>query len=82
MTNPVFKTLGWLDRYLAVWIFLAMLIGILVGNFVPGVGAALNKGHFAGVSVPIGRCLKLHLTSFVYMYTLLIKPSQQSDCWS
>lgn len=50
-----FKSLGFLDRFLAVWIFLAMLIGILLGNFVHDVGPALQKGTFVGVSVPIGR---------------------------
>ncbi len=49
-----FKSLGFLDRYLAVWIFLAMLVGILLGNFVPETGPALQKGKFVGVSVPIG----------------------------
>lgn len=49
-----FKGLGWLDRFLAVWIILAMLIGILLGNFVPQTGPALEKGKFVGVSVPIG----------------------------
>lgn len=48
------KGLGWLDRFLALWIFLAMLIGILLGNFVPSTGPALQKGEFVGVSVPIG----------------------------
>ena len=50
-----FKSLGFLDRYLAVWIFLAMLVGILLGNFVPETGPALQKGKFVGVSVPIGK---------------------------
>jgi ACR3 family arsenite transporter len=49
-----FKGLGWLDRFLAVWIFLAMAIGIILGNFVPNTGPALQKGEFVGVSVPIG----------------------------
>lgn len=49
-----FKSLGWLDRFLAVWIFFAMAIGILLGNFIPNVGSVLQKGKFAGVSVPIG----------------------------
>lgn len=49
-----FKGLGWLDRFLAVWIILAMAIGILLGNFVPETGPALEKGKFVGVSVPIG----------------------------
>jgi hypothetical protein len=51
----VFKSLGFLDRFLAIWIFLAMLIGILLGNFVSNTGPALHKGTFVGVSVPIGR---------------------------
>lgn len=51
-----FKSLGWLDRFLALWIFLAMAIGIILGNFVPSTGPALQKGKFVGVSVPIGKC--------------------------
>lgn len=46
--------LGWLDRFLAIWILLAMIIGILLGNFVTNTGPALQKGKFVGVSVPIG----------------------------
>lgn len=49
------KGLGWLDRFLAVWILLAMAIGIILGNFVPNTGPALQKGKFVGVSVPIGK---------------------------
>lgn len=52
-TNPI-KGLGWLDRLLALWILLAMIIGILLGNFVPETGPALQKGKFVGVSIPIG----------------------------
>lgn len=49
-----FQSLGWLDRFLAVWILLAMILGVLLGNFVPETGPALQKGKFAEVSVPIG----------------------------
>ncbi len=45
-----FKGLGWLDRFLALW----MAIGIILGNFVPNTGPALQKGKFVGVFVPIG----------------------------
>jgi ACR3 family arsenite transporter len=53
--GSVFKRLGWLDRFLALWILLAMIIGVLLGNFVPETGPALQKGKFVGVSVPIGQ---------------------------
>lgn len=52
--SSAFKALGWLDRLLALWILLAMVIGILLGNFVPSTGPALQKGKFVGVSIPIG----------------------------
>ncbi|KAG9512312.1 arsenical-resistance protein ACR3, partial [Aureobasidium melanogenum] len=61
------KGLGWLDRFLAVWIILAMAIGILLGNFVPETGPALEKGKFVGVSVPIAIGL------LVMMYPILCK---------
>jgi hypothetical protein len=49
-----FKGLGLLDRFLALWILLAMAISIILGNFVPETGPTLQKGKFVGVSVPIG----------------------------
>lgn len=55
--ESAFKGLGWLDRLLALWILLAMVIGILLGNFVDSVGPALHRGEFVGVSIPIGTYL-------------------------
>ncbi|KAH7140969.1 sodium bile acid symporter family-domain-containing protein [Dactylonectria macrodidyma] len=67
-----FKGLGLLDRYLALWIFLAMAIGIILGNFVPETGPALQKGKFVGVSVPIAVGL------LVMMYPILCKVRYES----
>ena len=44
-----FKNLSFLDRYLAVWIFLAKVVGIILGNFVPDIGPSLQRGKFVGV---------------------------------
>lgn len=52
--TSAFLQLGILDRFLAVWIFLAMAVGIILGNFVPSTGPALQRGKFVGVSIPIG----------------------------
>jgi arsenite transporter len=53
--QSAFKNLGILDRFLVVWIFLVMVIGIMLGNFVPSTGPALQKGKFVGVSIPVGK---------------------------
>jgi hypothetical protein len=52
--QSAFKNLGLLDRFLAVWIFLAMALGIILGNFVPSTERDLDKGSLVGVSIPIG----------------------------
>lgn len=62
-----FKQLGFLDRFLAIWIFLAMALGIILGYFVPETGPALQKGEFAEVSIPIAIGL------LVMMYPILCK---------
>ncbi|RGP72486.1 arsenical-resistance [Fusarium sporotrichioides] len=67
-----FKGLSLLDRYLALWIFLAMAIGIILGNFVPETGPTLQKGKFVGVSVPIAVGL------LVMMYPILCKVRYES----
>ena len=53
--KSVYAGLGWLDRLLVLWILLAIIIGVLLGNFVKAIGPALQKGKFVGVSVPIGK---------------------------
>ncbi|KAJ5093395.1 sodium bile acid symporter family-domain-containing protein [Penicillium angulare] len=70
--QSAFKSLGWLDRFLALWIFLAMAIGIILGNFVQNTGPALQKGKFVGVSVPIAIGL------LVMMYPILCKVRYES----
>ena len=62
--DSAFKSLGLLDQFLALWIFLAMAIGIILGNFVPSTGPALQRGRFVGVSVPIGESVQLRVLFF------------------
>ena len=49
----VLARLSTLDRFLPLWIFAAMALGLLLGRLVPDLGAALDRVQVAGVSVPI-----------------------------
>ena len=45
--------LSQLDRFLPVWIFAPMALGVLLGRVYPGIGGELDRVKIAGVSVPI-----------------------------
>ncbi|HEY0994852.1 MAG TPA: ACR3 family arsenite efflux transporter [Gemmatimonadaceae bacterium] len=52
-TESVMRRLSTLDRFLPLWIFAAMALGIVLGRVFPDLGAALDRVKVAGVSVPI-----------------------------
>jgi ACR3 family arsenite transporter len=53
LDTSILKRLSTLDRFLPLWIFAAMALGLLLGRVYPGLGAALDRIQLAGVSVPI-----------------------------
>ncbi len=53
MKNSVTKRLSFLNRYLTVWIFAAMALGIGLGYAVPGIRDALNRLQFGTTNMPI-----------------------------
>jgi len=47
------KHLKFLDRFLTVWIFLAMFIGVMLGYVFPGVVPFINRFNVGTTSIPI-----------------------------
>ena len=47
------KKLSFLDRYLTLWIFAAMLIGVGIGYFVPGTPDFINQFSSGSTNIPI-----------------------------
>ncbi|BBX67875.1 ACR3 family arsenite efflux transporter [Mycolicibacterium psychrotolerans] len=59
--------LSTLDRFLPVWIGIAMAAGLLLGRLIPGLGSALSAVEVDGISLPIA------LGLLIMMYPVLAK---------
>ena len=47
------KKLGFLDRYLTLWIFLAMVLGVGIGNFFPDASTWINSLSKGTTNIPL-----------------------------
>jgi ACR3 family arsenite transporter len=53
MSEPSSKKLSFLDRFLTLWIFLAMAIGVLLGYLLPGIEIFINRFQVNTTNIPI-----------------------------
>lgn len=65
--DAVVGKLSTLDRFLPVWIGVAMVAGLLLGRVIPGLDTALSAVEVQGVSLPIA------LGLLIMMYPVLAK---------
>jgi len=59
--------ISFFQKYLSVWVILCMGLGILIGNFLPGVPEFLNRFEYANVSIPVA------ILIWVMIYPMMMK---------
>ncbi|WP_346899536.1 ACR3 family arsenite efflux transporter [Clostridium sp. UBA7503] len=61
------KGLGIFERYLTIWVALCIVVGILVGQFLPMIPNTLNKFEYYNVSIPVA------ILIWLMIYPMMLK---------
>ncbi|WP_288226388.1 ACR3 family arsenite efflux transporter [uncultured Clostridium sp.] len=64
--------IGFFERYLTVWVIACMVLGVLIGKFIPAIPDFLNKFEYANVSIPIA------ILIWLMIYPMMMKVDFQS----
>ncbi|MGD9676767.1 MAG: ACR3 family arsenite efflux transporter [Vulcanibacillus sp.] len=51
--KPKQEGISFFEKYLTLWVFLCMIIGILIGKYLPSIPNILGKFEYENVSIPI-----------------------------
>ena len=64
--------IGFFEKYLTLWVALCMVVGVLIGRFLPGIPTFLGKFEYANVSIPIA------ILIWLMIYPMMLKVDFQS----
>ncbi|MDD4843139.1 MAG: ACR3 family arsenite efflux transporter [Anaerotignum sp.] len=64
--------IGFFEKYLTIWVALCMVIGVLIGKFLPGIPEFLGNFEYANVSIPIA------ILIWLMIYPMMLKVDFQS----
>lgn len=67
MKNEKNKGLGIFEKYLTVWVTLCIIIGVLIGVYLPEIPTTLDKFKYAEVSIPVA------ILIWLMIYPMMLK---------
>lgn len=59
--------IGFFEKYLTIWVVLCMVIGVLIGMYLPGIPDFLGRFEYANVSIPIA------ILIWLMIYPMMLK---------
>lgn len=72
MSKEKTQGIGFFERYLTLWVIICMVIGVLIGKFLPSIPAFLNQFEYAKVSIPMA------ILIWIMIYPMMMKVDFQS----
>lgn len=72
MTEKKNFDIGFFERYLTIWVTLCMVVGVLIGKFIPRIPLFLGQFEYANVSIPIA------ILIWLMIYPMMLKVDFQS----
>lgn len=66
------QDIGFFERYLTLWVAICMVVGMLIGKFLPAIPAFLGRFEYANVSIPIAVLI------WLMIYPMMLKVDFQS----
>ena len=70
--NEKAQEIGFFQKYLSVWVMICMVVGVLIGKYLPGIPAFLNRFEYAKVSIPMAVLI------WLMIYPMMMKVDFQS----
>lgn len=67
MSSNKTEGIGFFEKYLTIWVLLCMAAGILIGKFLPGIPALLERFEYAHVSIPVA------ILIWLMIYPMMLK---------
>ncbi len=72
MSKQKTSGIGFFERFLTVWVVLCMVVGVLIGRFIPAIPNFLSNLEFANVSIPIA------ILIWLMIYPMMLKVDFES----
>lgn len=72
MQEKIQTNMDFFQKYLTVWVILCMIVGVLIGKFIPEIPAFLNQFEYAKVSIPMA------ILIWLMIYPMMMKVDFQS----
>lgn len=64
--------IGFFERFLTIWVALCMVVGVLIGKYLPAIPSFLGQFEYANVSIPIA------ILIWLMIYPMMLKVDFQS----